>query len=155
MENISPNVSYIDSVRSRTAIRLGIENTPNDTQLTAMKTVALKCYEPIVAHYRFKIPFASFFRCPELNEKIGGSENSQHTKGEAMDLDADGTSITNRQLYDWIKDNLDFDQLIFEHPDDKGNAAWVHVSYREGNNRKQCLIAKKVKGKTVYVNDPL
>lgn len=155
MENISPNISYIDSIKSRTAIRLGIENTPNDTQLTAMKSVALACYEPIVSHFRFKIPFASFFRCSELNEKIGGAENSQHCKGEAMDLDADGTTITNRELYDWIKNNLVFDQLIFEYPDNYGNAAWVHVSFRKGSNRNQCLIAKKSNGKTVYLNDPL
>lgn len=159
MENISPNISYLDSVKSRTAVRLGINNIPDDTALSKMKDVAIACYEPIVKNFGFKIPFASFYRCPELNEKIGGAENSQHTKGEAMDLDADGTSITNNELYEWIKNNLIFDQLLKEFPDEHGNPAWIHVSFKRGENRNMCLIAKKVrvkdKVKTIYINDPL
>jgi zinc D-Ala-D-Ala carboxypeptidase len=155
MENISPNISYLDSIKSTTAIRYGIENIPSDTELTSMKELAMSCYEPIVKHFGYKIPFASFFRCKELNKRIGGADNSQHTKGEAIDLDADGTKITNNELYYWIKDNLIFDQVIKEYPDKNGNPSWIHVSFRKGANRNESLIAKKQNGKTVYVKDPL
>jgi hypothetical protein len=82
-----------------------------------------------------------------LNTAIGGSQTSQHSKGEAMDID---TASDNNKLFDYIKDKLDFDQLIFEFPVN-GIASWVHVSYKKSGNRKQVLVAKKVNGKTTYI----
>lgn len=164
VENISPHITYIDSVKSNTAIRHGIENKPTPEHLENMKLVALKCFEPIRNHFKVPIGISSFYRCPELNEKIGGSDSSDHCFGRAIDIDADiYGKITNKDIYEWAKENLEADQIINEYPDSDGNPAWVHISFRESGNRKQCLIAKKVKViekgkekfKTIYVNDPL
>lgn len=161
MENISPHITYLDSIKSHEAIRHGIENIPNDTNLVAMRLVALSCFEPIRNHFNIPIGISSFFRCPELNEKIGGSDKSQHCLGEAIDIDADMYGgVTNKEIYDWAKENLIYDQIIKEHPDKDGNPAWVHISFKQGLNRNQCLIAKKEKSKdgkikTVYLFDPL
>lgn len=157
VENISPHITYLDSIKSNTAIRHGIENKPTPEHLENMKLVALKCFEPIRNHFKVPIGISSFYRCPELNEKIGGSDSSDHCFGRAIDIDADlYGKITNKQIYEFIKDNIeDFDQAICEFPDESGNPAWVHISFRSTGNRKQCLIAKKINGKTVYVRDPL
>lgn len=149
---ISENISYTEATKSRTAIKLGLDNRPNGVQFKNMQTVAEKVFEPIREYYGVPIAVTSFFRSKEVNKEIGGSKTSQHCKGEAMDLDADVYGlIRNRDIFNYIKDNLEFDQLIWEFGDDR-NPDWVHVSYSEGNNRGIMLRASRTKnmfGKTI------
>ena len=135
---------------SITAIRRGIDNTPDDDQLSNMELVAEEVFEPLRNYVGGPIKINSFFRCPELNTAIGGSHKSQHCKGQAIDIDDNYGRINNAEMYHFIKEHLDFDQLIWEFGDDD-NPNWVHVSYvsRE-DNRNRCLKAYRDKGKTKY-----
>jgi hypothetical protein len=144
MDNISKHISYKEAIYSETAKRLFIDNNPNKKQLVSMKTLAEKIFEPLREHFKIPIFISSFFRSKELNYKIGGSANSQHCLGEAMDIDADvlNNSITNLDIFNYIKDNLIFDQLIAEDVKEDGSVNWVHCSYSK-NNRNQILIGKK------------
>ena len=147
---ISKHVSYNEGIRSNTAVRRGIDNTPNDEQLDNMVKTAEEIFEPLRAYVGGPIKVNSFFRCLELNTAIGGSKSSQHMKGQAMDLDDTFGRCTNAEMYEFIKEHLDFDQLIWEFGDDD-NPAWVHVSYvSPEKNRKRCLKAYKENGKTKY-----
>ena len=147
---ISKHISYKEGVYSNTAIRLGINNTPNDEQLTNMEIVASEVFEPLRGWVGGPIKINSFFRCPELNTAIGGSSKSQHCKGQAIDIDDTFGRCTNAEMYHWIKEHLDFDQLIWEFGDDD-NPNWVHVSYVSSEeNRKRCLRAYNYNGKTKY-----
>ena len=147
---ISKHISYKEGVRSNTAIRRGIDNTPNDEQLNNMETIAEKIFEPLRAYVGGPIKINSFFRCPELNKAIGGSSKSQHCKGQAMDIDDTFGRCTNAEMYYFIKEHLDFDQMIWEFGDDD-NPDWVHVSYvSPEDNRNRCLKAYKENGKTKY-----
>lgn len=143
---ISDHISYTEATKSPTAERYGINNRPDAATLISMKHVAENVFEKLRAHFCVPIAISSFYRSPALNTKVGGSKNSQHVKGEAMDLDADILGvITNKQIFDYIRKNLDYDQLIWEFGDDK-NPAWVHVSLKcNGINRKQTLQAYKEK----------
>ena len=147
---ISKHVSYKEGVYSNTATRRGIDNTPNDEQLNNMELIAEEVFEPLRVWVGGPIKINSFFRSPELNTAIGGSSKSQHCKGQAMDIDDTFGKATNAEMYNFIKDNLDFDQMIWEFGDDD-NPNWVHVSYvSEGDNRRRCLKAYKEEGKTKY-----
>tara|TARA_R110002020_G_scaffold22022_1_gene74551 strand:- start:1600 stop:2055 length:456 start_codon:yes stop_codon:yes gene_type:complete len=147
---ISDHVSYKEGVHSNTALRKGIDNTPNDEQLANMELLAEEVFEPLRIYVGGPIKINSFFRSPELNTAIGGSKTSQHCKGQAMDIDDTFGRMTNSEMYYWIKENLDFDQIIWEFGDDD-NPAWVHVSYVSfGKNRRRCLKAYKDNGKTKY-----
>jgi zinc D-Ala-D-Ala carboxypeptidase len=143
MERISDHISYIDSVKSATATAKGIENVPSDTHLVAMRDVAKHCFEPIRNHFKVPIGIRSFYRCPDLNKAVGGSKNSDHMKGAAIDMDADIYGrITNKQIFDYAYDNLDYDQLIGEgHDKATGTWKWVHISWRKEGNRKETKIA--------------
>lgn len=149
-EPISPNCSYEAATRSRTALRLGIDNTPPAEALVRMRAVARECYEPARAHFGIPIPISSFYRSPALNRAIGGSATSQHMRGEAIDLDCDGTTITNRDLFEYFRRRGNFDQLIAEYPRSDGTPEWVHVSWRSAGNRGSVLVAERVDGRTVY-----
>ena len=147
---ISKHISYKEGTYSNTATRLGIDNTPNDDQLTNMELVAEKIFEPLRSYVGGPIKINSFFRCPKLNTAIGGSHKSQHCKGQAMDIDDVFGKCTNAEMYHFIKDNLDFDQMIWEFGDDD-NPDWVHISYvSEEDNRNRCLKAYRKNGKTKY-----
>ena len=147
---ISEHISYKEGVRSNTATRRGIDNTPNAEQLENMELVAEEVFEPLRAYVGGPIKINSFFRCPELNKAIGGSSKSQHCKGQAMDIDDTFGRMTNAEMYHWIKENLDFDQMIWEFGDDD-NTDWVHVSYvSPEDNRNRCLKAYREEGKTKY-----
>ena len=149
-DKISKNISYKESIHSQTAKRKGIENTPNEEQLASMFTIAEMIFQPLRAWVGGPIKINSFFRSPELNRAIGGSTSSQHCKGQAMDLDDVYGHKTNAEMYMYIKENLDFDQLIWEFGDDK-NPNWIHVSYVDAQkNRNRCLKAYKDNGKTKY-----
>ena len=148
---ISEHVSYKEGVYSTTAMRREIDNTPNDEQLDNMETIAEKVFEPLREWVGGAIKINSFFRCPELNKAIGGSSKSQHCQGQAIDIDDTYKVVANSDMYNYIKNNLDFDQLIWEFGDDD-NPNWVHVSYvsRE-DNRNRCLKAYKEQGKSKYM----
>jgi len=147
---ISEHISYKEGTNSVTAIRRGIDNVPNDEQLANMELIAKKVFEPLRKYVGGPIKITSFFRSGELNKRIGGSNRSQHCKGQAMDIDDTFKVVANSDMYNYIKNNLDFDQLIWEFGDDD-NPNWVHVSYvSKDENRRRCLRASKNKGKTVY-----
>ena len=147
---ISKHISYKEGVYSTTATRRGIDNVPNDEQLANMELIAEKVFEPLRKYVGGPIKINSFFRCPKLNKAIGGSKTSQHCKGLAMDIDDTFGVVANSDMYNYIKNNLDFDQLIWEFGDDD-NPNWLHVSYvSKEDNRNRCLRAYKGNGKTLY-----
>ena len=147
---ISKHISYKEGIHSITAIRKGIDNQPNEEQLANMKLVAEKVFEPLRIFINGPIKVNSFFRSPDLNKAIGGSTKSQHCKGQAIDIDDTYGKATNAEMYWWIKDNLDFDQMIWEFGNND-NPDWVHVSYVSSEkNRNRCLKAYKENGKTKY-----
>ena len=146
---LSKNLSLAEVVRSESAKRRGIKNMPTPEHLENLKKLAEKIFQPIRDHFGIPIHVSSGYRSKELNAAIGGSATSQHCKGEALDLDMDGTSVTNKQVFEFIKDNLPFDQLIWEFGDNN-NPNWVHVSYGS-RNRKEILRAVKVDGVTKYL----
>jgi len=150
---ISKHLSLAEVTRSETAKRNGIDNTPTAEHLENFKLLAEKVFEPIRAHFKVPIHISSGYRSQALNKFIKGSASSQHCKGEAIDIDMDGTSgdVTNFDIFSYIKDNLDFDQVISEFPEN-GNPAWVHVSYVKIGNRKQILVAKRIARATKYIS---
>jgi len=147
---ISKHISYKEGIHSITAIRKGITNEPNEEQLANMKLVAEKVFEPLRVFINGPIKVNSFFRSPDLNKTIGGSTKSQHCKGQAIDIDDTYGRATNAEMYWWIKENLDFDQMIWEFGNND-NPDWVHVSYvSPDKNRNRCLKAYREDGKTKY-----
>jgi len=153
MLKVSEHCSYAEAIYSDTAKRNGINNYFTPDQLQRMKLLAEKVYEPIVNHFGIKVYISSFFRNVQLNKLIGGVKDSQHlaNNGAAMDLDADvNKGVTNEQVFNYIKDNLDFDQLIIEDLRPDGGISWIHVSYVETGNRHEILTMVLVNGKKVY-----
>jgi hypothetical protein len=148
---LSKNLSLAEVVRSESAKRNGISNNPTKEHLANLTSIALNVFQPIRDNFLVPIHISSGYRSVALNRAVGGSNTSQHSKGQALDIDMDGTKITNKQIFDFIKDNIEFDQLIWEFGTDK-NPDWVHVSYAKGKNRKQILKAVRRNGKTSYIN---
>jgi hypothetical protein len=149
---LSRNLSLSEMTKSNTATRLGISNQPTDEHVSNMKELAVNIFQPIREHFGSPIYISSGYRGNALNKAINGSKSSQHCKGEAIDIDMDYKGgPSNADVFTYIKDNLKFDQLIWEFGTDN-NPNWVHVSYdTEGAQRKQILIAyKNDKGKTKY-----
>tara|TARA_R100000231_G_C5311325_1_gene160504 strand:- start:303 stop:773 length:471 start_codon:yes stop_codon:yes gene_type:complete len=149
--NLSNNLSLAEVTKSATAKRKGISNEPNTEHLENLKAVAENIFQPIRDHFKVPIAVTSGYRSPALNQAIGGSTKSQHCKGEALDIDCDVFSgLSNREVFEFIKDYLEFDQLIYEFGDDK-QPDWVHCSYkREGRNRGEVLRAVRANGKVRY-----
>jgi|TARA_R110000803_G_scaffold63272_4_gene123890 hypothetical protein len=149
---ISKHISEKEATKSITALRLGIANTPNGTALANMKILAEKIFEPLRKFVGGPIKINSMFRSEALNKQIGGSSRSQHCQGNAMDIDDIYGYKTNKEMFDFIKENLDFDQLIYEFGNEE-NPDWVHVSYVDKEkNRNKILKAVRDKGKTMYVD---
>lgn len=147
--NLSKNLTLAEMVNSATAKRLGIDNHPTPEHIENMKFLAVKVFQPIRNHFGVPIFISSGYRSEKLNKAIKGSLTSQHSKGQAMDIDMDNTTISNKQVFDYIKDNLDYTQLIFEFGT-KDKPDWVHVGYDKNNLKKEILRAKRVGKKTVY-----
>lgn len=133
MNNISKHISYKEATQSTTALKNNISNVPSEQELVNMRLVAEKCFEPLREWYGKPIKINSFYRCKELNTKVGGSKTSQHVIGQAIDIDTDSRE-ENIKLFNWCKDNLQFDQLIWEY-----DGSWIHISYVNGKNRNQCF----------------
>ena len=148
---ISKHISDKEATKSITALRLGIDNTPNGTAYNNMKTLAANVFEPLREWVGGPIKITSMYRSTELNEAIGGSKTSQHCKGQAIDIDDIYGHKTNAQMFEYIKNNLDFDTLIWEFGGD--NPDWVHISYVDREkNRKRILKAVRDQGKVKYIN---
>ena len=143
--NLSRHVTIQEFSYSPTAIKKGIHNVMNSIQVNNAIQLCENVFEPIRKHLNAPIKISSGFRCNQLNKLIGGASVSQHTKGEAFDLE-----LTDIKLFDWILKNVEFDQAIYEFGNDT-HANWFHISYRKGNNRKQALRAIKIGGKTQYI----
>jgi hypothetical protein len=152
MGRISKHISYKEATRSITALRLGIDNTPFEYELGNMKAVAENIFEPLRKWVGGAIKVTSFFRSEKLNKAIGGSVSSQHCQGRAIDIDDVYGHKTNAEMFNYIKDNLDFDTIIWEFGTDD-NPDWIHVSYVSNErNRGRVLKAIKENGKTKYLN---
>ena len=146
---LSAHFALAEFTRSESAKRHGVSNEPTPEHLKNLITLCEKVLEPIRMKFG-PINISSGYRSKALNHYIGGSLNSQHCEAKACDIDMDGMGgPSNTEIFNYIKDSLDFDQLIWEFGDNN-KPDWVHVSYNEGKNRKQMLKALKVNGKTVY-----
>lgn len=143
MNPISAHITYKEAVNSPTAIRNGIDNTPTPEHLANMKAVAEKVFEPIRNHFGIPIKVESFYRCEALNKLVGGSVGSQHRFGQAIDIDDDLGGLTNADMFQWIVENIEWDQVIWEFGNDS-QPDWVHVSYTKQRNRKR--ITRAIKG---------
>jgi len=141
---LSKNLTLKEAAKSNTATRLGINNTPSEWEIGNLRAIADNIFQPVRDHFGVPIGVSSGFRCKELNLAVGGSKYSQHMVGEALDIDADiYGKVTNADIFNYIKKNLEWDQMIWEFGDDE-EPNWVHVSYKEGGvNRKQIRKAMR------------
>ena len=141
-QDFGPMLTYSEGIKSDTGRRWGIDNTPTIEQYCNMVLVYQHIYLPLCIAFG-KLPVTSFFRCKKLNTKVGGSKTSQHMEGRAIDIDCDSLkTITNLQLFDYIREHMDYDQIGLEYPDKNGNPGWVHVSWvGPGMNRKALFKA--------------
>ena len=147
---ISKHISYKEGIYSATAKRLHLNNTPNEEQLYAMNNVAEFIFEPLRLYVGGAIKINSFYRSKEVNKAVGGSGKSQHCKGQAIDIDDVFGHKTNAEMFEYIRENLDFDQLIWEFGSND-NPNWIHVSYvSKKENRNRVLRAVRENGKTRY-----
>jgi zinc D-Ala-D-Ala carboxypeptidase len=142
--NLSTHVTLAEFQDSSTATTHGINNQMNESQIASAKLLCENVFEPLRIHLNTPIKISSGYRSPQLNKMIKGSLSSQHCKAEAMDIKIDAKG------FHFIKDKLEFDQLIWEFGNDE-NPSWVHVSF-SSKNRKQVLKATKKNGKTIYSN---
>ena len=147
--NLSPNFTLSEMTKSETALRHGMDNTPNQEQISNMQALAAKVLQPIRDHYKRGVKVNSGFRHPDVNARVGGSRTSDHTRGMAADIEIPG--VANADLAEWIQKNLDYTQLILEfYTPGVPDSGWVHVSYDPANLKKQVLTAMRENGKTVY-----
>lgn len=150
---ISEFVNYREVIRSQTAQAKGIDNIPDERQLENIRRIARNVFDPVREHFNTPIYISSFFRSPQLNELIGGSSRSQHTcpvDSAAMDVDAQVFGgCTNEQIFEYIANNLTFDQLIWEFGDED-EPDWIHVSHSAEDNRGEILQAIRRNGSVIY-----
>jgi|TARA_X000001316_G_C916767_1_gene31025 zinc D-Ala-D-Ala carboxypeptidase len=146
---LSQHFSYQEFIKSQTATRKGIKNEPDDTQLYNMKMVCMNILEPIRTTFERPVIITSGFRSPELCVAIGSSTNSQHAKGEAADFEIPG--VSNKEVADWIHENLPNDQLILEFFDGKDpNSGWIHCSHKPENRGEYLIAYKDENNRTKY-----
>lgn len=147
---LSENLSLVEVTKSATAIKHGIANEPSSEHLTNLKAVATNIFQPCRDYFGKPLAVTSGYRSQELNDLIGGSKRSQHSKGEALDLDAQVYGgFTNAELFHYIKDNLDFDQLIWEFGNDQ-EPDWIHCSYATDNRGEVLIAYKDYRNRTRY-----
>ena len=148
--NLTRNFTLAEMTKSETALRHGLENTPGEAEIAAMQLLCEKVLQPVREYYGMGVKVNSAYRHPDVNSKVGGSRNSDHTRGQAADIEIPG--VANADLAEWIKDNLEFRQLILEfYTPGIPDSGWVHVSYVAEDNKKEVLTATKKDGKTVYL----
>ena len=147
---LTNNFSLAEMVKSETALRHDMDNTPGEAEIENLKRLAEKVLQPVRDHYGKGVKVNSGYRHPEVNAKVGGSKTSDHCKGQAADIEIPG--VPNADLAQWIAENLDFTQVILEfYTQGIPDSGWVHVSYDPANLKKQTLTAVKQNGKTVYL----
>ena len=147
---LTKHLSLSEVVKSGTAKRLGIDNNPTPEHMHNILLIAEKVFEPVREHFGKPLYVSSGYRSEALNKAIKGSSRSQHCKGEALDLDAQVYGgFTNKELFEYIRDNVVFDQMIWEFGTDE-EPDWVHVSYKKGENRGQVLRVERVDGMNQY-----
>jgi zinc D-Ala-D-Ala carboxypeptidase len=148
-QKLSPNFSLSEMIKSETAARRDLDNTPGETEVENLRKLAENVLQPVRNHYARGVKVNSGYRAPDVNAAVGGSRTSDHCKGQAADIEIPG--VANADLAQWIVDNCDFRQVILEfYTPGVPDSGWVHVSYVEGDNKKQVLTAMKENGKTVY-----
>ena len=148
--NLTTNFSLHELTKSETALRLDLDNTPDDEATENLRTLCEKVLQPVRDHYGKGVKVNSAYRSPESNAAVGGSKTSDHCKGMAADIEIPG--VANADLAQWIMDNLDYTQLILEfYTPGIPDSGWVHVSYDPSNLKNQELTATKVAGKTTYL----
>ena len=149
---LSKHVSLAEFCHSDTAKRRGIDNTIKDpAHLASAKLLCEKVFEPIREHFGVPIHISSGYRSAALNRAVKGSSSSQHCRAEAMDIDADRYGkVTNKEIFDYIREHLEWDQMIWEFGNDS-QPDWVHVSFKATGNRRQILKAIKEGASTEYV----
>ena len=146
--NLSRNFSLQELIKSDTAVRKGIDNNPNADQIEKLKLLCENILQPVRDHFG-RVKVTSGYRSVELCMSIGSSANSQHAKAEAADFECIG--VDNAELSDWIKNNLDYDQLILEYyTPGEPNSGWIHCSYIPDGRRASFLHAFRQDGKTKY-----
>ena len=148
--NLTKNFTLEEMSKSETALRHDMDNTPGEQEIAALKALAENVLQPVRDHFGKGVKVNSGFRHPEVNAKVGGSKTSDHCRGQAADIEIPG--IPNAELAAWIRDNLEFRQLILEfYTPGIPDSGWVHVSFVPEDNKKQVLTATKQNGKTVYL----
>ena len=148
--NLTANFSLTEMVKSETALRHGMENTPGEVEIAALRLLCEKVLQPVRDHYGVGVKVNSGFRHPDVNAAVGGSKTSDHCRGQAADIEIPG--VANADLAVWIMENLDYTQLILEfYTPGILDSGWVHVSYNPTNLKKENLTATKKDGKTVYL----
>lgn len=148
--NLTTNFTLSEMTKSETALRFGMANDPSETEIGNLKTLCENVLQPVRDHYGKGVKVNSGFRHPEVNAKVGGSKTSDHCLGQAADIEIPG--VPNAELAAWIRDNLEFRQLILEfYTPGIPDSGWVHVSYVAEDNKKQVMTAVKRDGKTVYL----
>lgn len=148
--NLTANFTLAELTKSETALRHNMDNTPGEAEIANLTALAQNVLQPVRDHFGKGVKVNSGFRHPEVNAKVGGSKTSDHCQGQAADIEIPG--VPNAELAEWIKDNLEFRQLILEfYTPGVPDSGWVHVSYVAGDNKKQVMTATKKDGKTVYL----
>ena len=146
---LSQNFTLQELTYSDTAIRKGMDNTPNEEQIENLRLVCNNILEPVRVHFKAPVVVSSGYRSVAVCEAVGSSSKSQHTKGQAADFEIFG--IPNKEVADWIVNNIDYDQCILEFwNENEPNSGWVHCSFSSAGNRRQYLKAQKIDGKVVY-----
>ena len=139
--NLTPHFTLDEMLKSQTALRRGLDNSPEPKQLENLLTLCEKVLEPIRVHWAKPVVINSGFRSLLVNRAVGSKDSSQHARGEAADIEIPG--IDNLVLYYWIAEEIDFDQLILEYYSGEPASGWVHVSYVGDENRHQTLRIDK------------
>jgi zinc D-Ala-D-Ala carboxypeptidase len=148
--NLTKNFTLEEMIKSETALRHGMDNTPGENEIGNLKVLCEKVLQPVRDHFGKGVKVNSGFRHPDVNAKVGGSRTSDHTRGQASDIEIPG--VPNAELAEWIRDNLEYRQLILEfYTPGVPDSGWVHVSYVAEDNKKEVLTATKKDGKTVYL----
>lgn len=147
---ISPSFTLKELTASQTAVRKGLDNTPDATAITNLTTLVKTILQPVRDHYGKSVRVSSGYRSPEVNASVGGSRTSDHCKGQATDIEIDG--VANGDLAKYIAENFKFTQVILEfYTQGIPDSGWVHVSYDANNLKCETLTATKINGKTVYL----
>jgi zinc D-Ala-D-Ala carboxypeptidase len=149
--NLTTNFTLNELTQSETALRKGLDNAPTQDVISALQTLAVNVLQPVREHYGRGVKVNSGYRSPEVNASVGGSKTSDHCKGQAADIEIPG--VANKELALYIRDNLEYTQLILEaYTEGVPDSGWVHVSYDPANLKKQVMTAKFVNGKAIYSN---